>query len=327
MLMEERMLLMSRGTQTGFVGALAAPTVTLSQRAAVTADGEAALTATTYYVYATSDAGAFGESTSSTVQSLAVTSGNVLVVTVNNVSGAIGTNVYVGTSTGNSNAKFQGRFSSLAGVVHAGTSSINDHIIYSTTSTKTAPTADSSAYAAGYDGIIPQLFAYGTVNEVNAQFSTANPGNEFQTVFSQLFDSVKADPDEIWLNGSDRKQLSDAIKNGSTANYRINLSQDDMGNYVGGAVVGAIHNEITGKLVNLTVHPWLPQGVAPVLSYSLPIPDSEVSNVWAVANVQDYMGVQWPVTQFAYETSVYWRGALIGYAPTFNGIVSGIKSA
>lgn len=327
MLMEERMLLMSRGTASGLSGALAAPTVTLSQRAA--ANGEVAMAATTYYVYATSDAGAFGESTSSSVQSLAVTSGNVLVVTVNNVVGALGTKVYAGTTTGNANAKYQGRFTSLAGVLNgAGGLSTNDEIIYSTTSSVTAPTADSSAYATGYDGIIPQIIANGGyTNEINSQFSTSNPGAEFQAVFGGLYDSVKADPDLVLLNGADRKQLSDAIKNGSTANYRLNLSQDEAGNYVGGAVIGALHNEITGKLVDLMVHPWLPQGVAPVISKTLPIPDTEVSDVWAVVNVQDYQGIQWPVTQFSYDFSTYWRSTLVGYAPAWNGIVTGIKSA
>jgi hypothetical protein len=328
MLLEERMLLMGRGTGTGLSGALAAPsTVTLGQRAA--ANGEVALSATTYYVYVTSDAGSFGESVSSSVQSLAVTSGNVLTVTVNNVTGALATNVYVGTTTGNANAKYQGRFTTLTGVVNgAGGVSTNDHIIYSTTSTRTAPTADTSAYATGYDGIIPQITSNGgVVNEINGQFSTANPGVEAQTVFASLYDSVKADPDEIWLNGSDRKQLSDAIKNGSTANYRINLQQTDMGDYVGGAVIGGLYNEVTGKLVNLTVHPWLPQGVAPVLSYTLPVPDSQVSDVWAVVNVQDYVGVSWPVTSFHYDTSVYWRSTLAGYAPAWNGVLTGIASA
>jgi len=325
MLMEERMMLMSRGTASGLSGALAAPTVTLTQSAAGT--GETGLANTTYYVYATSDAGAFGESVSSTVQSITITGTQVLNIAVNNVAGSLGTKVYIGTTTGAANAKFQGRFTSLNGRVLGSGSTTNDNIVYSTTSTVTAPTVDSSAYATGYDGILPQIFAGGVVNEVNSQFSTSNPGAEFQTIFGQLWDSVKADPDEIWLNGSDRKQLSDAIKNGSTANYRLNLTQDERGNYQGGAVIGGLYNEITGKLVDLSVHPWLPQGVAPVMSYTLPIPDTEVSDVWAAVNVQDYMGVQWPVTQFAYEFSTYWRGGFVCYAPAWNGVVTGIKSA
>jgi hypothetical protein len=143
----------------------------------------------------------------------------------------------------------------------------------------------------------------------------------------QLYENVKADPDEILLNGADRKQLSDTIKNGSTANYRLTLAQTETGDYVGGAVIGALNNEITGKMVDLTVHPWLPQGVAPVLSYTLPIPDTEVSDVWANIMVQDYMGIQWPVNQFSYDFSTYFRGTFMCYAPAWNGIVSGIVSA
>ena len=146
-------------------------------------------------------------------------------------------------------------------------------------------------------------------------------------MFYNIYNNVKGDPDEILLNGSDSKQLSDAIKNGSTANYRLNLTQTESGDYVGGAVMGGIHNEITGKLVPITVHPWLPQGVSPVLSYTLPIPDTEVSDVWAVFNVQDYMGIQWPVTQFSYDFSTYFRGTFMCYAPAWNGAVSGIASA
>jgi len=329
MLMEERMMLMSRGTASGLSGALAAPTVTLGARTAAT--GETAMTAATYYVYATSDAGSFGESVLSTVASQAVSSGQVLTISVNNVTGALGTKVYVGTSTGAANAKYLGRISSLSGVVNgaANTNTYGDNLTFNTTGTAASTiVADTSAYATGYDGIIPQIISNGGyVNEVNSTFSTSNPGAEFQNVFSGLYDSVKSDPDEILLNGADRKQLSDTIKNGSTANYRLNLTQTETGDYVGGAVIGGLHNEITGKLVNLTVHPWLPQGVAPVLSYTLPIPDTEVSDVWAVVNVQDYMGIQWPVTQFAYEFSTYFRGTLVGYAPAWNGIVTGIKSA
>ena len=330
MLMEERMFLYSRGTASGFSGALAAPTVTLS---AVSATGsQVGLTnGTTYYVYATSSAGSFGESVLSTVASQAITTGQVVKIVVNNVAGAVGTKVYVGTSTGAANAHYVGTITSLTGFINGtGGPVTGDNLVFNTTGTLASTiSADTSAYATGYDGIIPTVLGSnsGAVNEINAAFSTSNPGVEYQTVFGTLYDGVKADPDEILINGADRRQLSDAIKNGSTANYRLNLSQTDTGDYVGGAVIGALHNETTGKLVDITVHPWLQAGVSPVLSYTLPIPDTEVSDVWAAVNVQDYMGIQWPVTQFAYEFSTYYRGTFFCYAPAWNGAVSGIVSA
>jgi len=330
MLMEERMFLYSRGTASGFSGALAAPTVTLS---AVSATGsQVGLTnGTTYYVYATSSAGSFGESVLSTVQSQAITTGQVVKIVVNNVVGAVATKIYVGTTTGAANAHYVGTISGLTGYLNGvGGPTLGDNVVFNTTGTLASTiVADTSAYATGYDGIIPTVLGAnsGAVNEINSTFSTSNPGVEYQTVFGTLYDAVKADPDEILINGSDRRQLSDAIKNGSTANYRLNLSQTDTGDYVGGAVIGALHNETTGKLVDITVHPWLQPGVSPVLSYTLPIPDTEVSDVWAAVNVQDYMGIQWPVTQFAYEFSTYYRGTFFCYAPAWNGAVSGIVSA
>jgi len=330
MLMEERMFLYARGTASGFSGALAAPTVTLS---AVSATGsQVGLTnGTTYYVYATSSAGSFGESVLSTVQSQAITTGQVVKIVVNNVAGAVGTKIYVGTSTGAANAHYVGTVTSLTGYINGvGGPVTGDNVVFNTTGTLASTiTGDTSAFATGYDGIIPTVLGAnsGSINEINSTFSTSNPGVEYQTVFGNLYDGVKADPDEILINGADRRQLSDAIKNGSTANYRLNLNQTDTGDYVGGAVIGALHNETTGKLVDITVHPWLQQGVSPVLSYTLPIPDTEVSDVWAAVNVQDYMGIQWPVTQFAYEFSTYYRGTFFCYAPTFNGVVSGIVSA
>jgi len=330
MLMEERMMLMGRGTASGYSGALAAPTVTLATAAA--SGTQTGLGAATYYVYATSDAGSFGESVLSTVASQAVSAGGVLTITVSNVTGALATKIYVGTATGASNAHYVGRISGLTGTLQgsASTQTKGDNLVFNTTGTLASTiSADTSAYATGYDGILPTVLGAnsGAINEINSVFSTSNPGVEYQNVFATLWDSVKADPDEVLLNGADRKQLSDAIKNGSTANYRINLSQTDTGDYVGGAVIGALHNEITGKLVDLTVHPWLPQGVSPVLSYTLPIPDTEVSDVWANVMVQDYMGIQWPVSQFAYEFSTYFRGTFFCYAPAWNGVVSGIVSA
>ena len=336
MLMEERMMLMARGTASGYSGALSAPTFALTSPVATAS--QTALAATTYYVNVTADAGisgsGFGESILGTEANTVVAAGDVLAITVSTaVAGALGYNIYVGTATGAANLKYQGtlRGTGTFYIQGAGTTGLtgNNAAFTTTGAAATRASADTSAYATGYDGILPTVLGSnsGYNNAVNSTFSTSNPGNEYQVVFSGLYDAVKADPDEIFLNGADRKQLSDAIKNGSTANYRINLSQNEVGDYVGGAVIGALNNEITGKMVPLTVHPWLPQGVSPVLSYTLPIPDTEVTDVWANFMVQDYMGIQWPVTQFAYEFSTYFRGNFFCTAPAWNGAVSGIVKA
>jgi len=335
MLMEERMMLMARGTASGYSGALAAPTGIVASSPAASS-GQTALAAGLYYVYITANAGisssGFGESIVSAVASETVASGDVLGLSWTAVTGAIGYNIYVGTATGTANCTFQGTAQGTSAVIQgAGTVGLtgNNFALTTTGAAASRANADTSAYATGYDGILPTVLgsSSGFNNTINTTFSTSNPGVEYQKVFYNLYNNVKADPDEILINGADRKQLSDAIKNGSTANYRLNLTQTEAGDYVGGATIGGLYNEITGKMVPLTVHPWLPQGVSPVLSYTLPIPDTEVSDVWANYMVQDYMGIQWPVTQFSYDFSTYFRGTFFCSAPAWNGAVSGIVNA
>lgn len=325
MLMEEKMLLMGRGTNAAFSGALAAPTVTLTARTAAT--GETALGLTDKVtVYVTSDAGAFGESvvSSQTVIGTALTSGQVVDVTVSSVTGALGYKVYVGHAAGAVAAascfyigRTGSRLYTLQGTLPTTGDNAGNHA------------ADTSAYGNGYDGIMPIVTGAnsGYTKSLNSTFNAVSPGAEFQTAFSSLYDSVKADPDTILFNGADRKQLSELLKNSSSTNYRLTLQQDEVGNAVIGSVITAIQNEVTGKVVPMEVHPWMPQGNTAILSYTLPIPDSQVSNVWSVVNVQDYTGINWPVTQFAYESSSYWYGSFVCYAPAWNASITGIQAA
>jgi hypothetical protein len=336
MLMEERMMLMARGTASGYSGALAAPTFTLASPVAAT--GQTALAATTYYVNVTADAGisgnGFGESILGTEANTAVASGDVLTITVASpVTGALGYNIYVGTATGAANLKYQGTLKGTGTftIQGAGTQGLvgNNAAFTTTGAAASRANADTSAYATGYDGILATVLGPNTGfnNAINSTFSTSNPGGEFQTAFAAMYQNVKADPDVVLLNGNDRKQLSDAIKSGSNANYRLVINNPGEDGTTYGSVVTGLQNEVTGKAVDLMVHPWLNQGVAPILSFTLPIPDTEVSDVWANFLVQDYMGIQWPVTQFSYDFSTYFRGTFFCSAPAWNGAVSGIVNA
>jgi len=336
MLMEERMMLFARGTASGYSGAIAAPTgLTASSPAA--SGSQTALASGTYYVYITADAGisanGFGESIVSAVASETVATGDVLTVSFTGSVGALGYNVYVGTATGTANCKYQGTVKGGTSVTIQGAGATNlaaNNFAFTTSGAAASrANADTSAYATGYDGILPTVLGpnSGYNNAINSAFSTSNPGVEFQTVFAGLYESVKGDPDVVLLNGNDRKQLSDAIKSGSTANYRLVINDPGTSGTTYGSIVTGLQNEVTGKAVDLMVHPWLNQGVAPVLSWTLPIPDTEVSDVWANFLVQDYMGIQWPVTQFTYDFSTYFRGTFFCTAPAWNGAVSGIRNS
>jgi hypothetical protein len=323
MLMEERMLLGGRGTDAGFSGALV-PTVSLVPRAAVSP--EVAITGATTNIYArVVGYTTWGTSVLTAAASVAVGSG-VVDVNITNAatSGGLSYDIYVGTGASAPAASATW----LAGTTNGNKFTIQGALPTSgTAATAAAAATDTTAVASGYDGILAYCTgpSAGSVTELNGKLSTTNPGDEFNQVFANLYDSVKADPDEILANGHDRKQLSDTLKAASGNSYRITVDNAGQAhNAQIGSLVTGVQNEVTGKMVDVTVHPWLAQGVMPVLSWTLPLPDSQVSDVFAVYNVQDYMGIQWPVNQFLYESSSYWFGTFICYAPAWNGAVIGI---
>jgi hypothetical protein len=334
MLQEERLLLGGRGTVGSFAGALAAPTGTAAPIAVVGSTGYAPITGygTNLYVRVTSES-VFGESVSSSLVTTTAAAGSYLAVTANVPSSATGMRVYVGTGSSDPG---------LAGSFYVGRQSNGSvpFIIQGALPTSGAvpPAADTSAQAAEYDGILTYCtgasagyvkniaaISNGATSATNGGLNVSNPGNEFQVAFASLYDSVKAQPQEILANGNDRKQLSDLLKTASSSNYRITIDNaTEAHNATIGSMVTAIQNQVVGDLVDVTVHPWLPQGTMPIVSWTLPMPDSNVSDVFSVINVTDYTMYEWPVNQLSYDVSSYWYGTFVCYAPSYCGAITGI---
>jgi hypothetical protein len=147
--------------------------------------------------------------------------------------------------------------------------------------------------------------------------------------FASLYESVKADPDEIWMNGFDRLQPSNAIlQQGSPNAYRVMIDNATGSDGVKvGAVVQSLLNEVTGREVPVLVHPWNPQGNAIIRSKTLPMPMSNISETTALATVQDFMQIQWPAIQFSYDSSIFWVSTLCHYAPSFSATIQGIAGS
>jgi hypothetical protein len=77
-----------------------------------------------------------------------------------------------------------------------------------------------------------------------------------------------------------------------------------MGNVKVGAVVTTLMNEVTGRPVDLNIHPWQPQGSAVIRQKTLPMPYSNISETTALATVQDSMQIARPAIQFTYDSSL-----------------------
>ena len=321
MLMDERLMLYGRGTTgNGYAGALAAPGSVTAASASV----GGSLTSGVWTYVVASDAGdllgttgAFHQSATTAEASVTVPASGAFTVTVGtDAAGALGYNVFVASVHGGP-------------YFYAGRSGYNKILVQSATTTTAsvaASSADASAVATNFDGLLTNIAANGYTTRLNSTFSTSTPGVEFQNMFSSVWDSVKADPDEIWMNGHDRNQLSNALLAGNNVNnYAVRIVEPQNANGVTvGAIVQGVVNQITGKEVEFNVHPWMPQGNALIRSRSLPIPDSNVSQTSVMSMVQDYAAIQWPAVQFSYDCSTISVGCMAHYAPAWSGVVSGI---
>lgn len=327
---EEKNLLLGRSSASGFKGAVAAPTA-VSATAANPGVGQTGNTANiaNLFIYVTTKSGG-GESVASTVlnsTALAAVTGKVLNVTWTDAPGATGYNVYAGTTTGIANAWFYGSTGTNAFTmqfVGAGTGGAN-------TTGAQPPAADTSAQAGGYDGFLTVLTdptQAGYVGRLNANLSTTNPGGEFQTAFTSMFTNGNlADPNVIYIYPQGRVALSDLLKTSPSSNYRLNIDQGSTasGTHLGSLVTGLV-NEVTGTMVDIEVHPYMPQGCAIIHSENLPMPDTNVTSTTEVRNVVDYMAIEWPQIQLTWDVSTYLLGALIFYAPAWSGSIVGIAN-
>ena len=312
---EERAMLYGRGASgNGYAGGVSAPTVT------ATAGTGGSIAAGDYIVIVTAKVG-FGESAPGQIASaVTVGAGGKLTVNVTGEpAGSMGVwNLYVSEANGAANtATFQTQF-------------VGNSVEISslTTTGAAAPTTDTSVQDNGYDGFLTVQSGSesGYFKNINSTLNASDPGDEFQQAFLSLYQSVKADPDHIWVDGATAKNLGSLLKTASSSSYQLKLDGDGHGHFLG-AVVTGIENQVTRKMVPFKVHPWMLPGCALIRSETLPVPDSHISATAEVISVQEYMSVDWPVVQFTYDASTYWYGTLVHYAPAWSGLICGIKSA
>jgi len=340
---EEKAILWGRGAAP-YAGAVAAPsgTPTLASGAA-SGSGFGA----TVFVKITAYTG-MGESLPSTEgTNAALTPGSSLVITLPNgpVAGALSYGVYASTTTGTET--FQGFYLPNTGASATATITVPRYV----TGGRVVPAADGSYNTNAYDGIITTLISggsgpsggggyvgyfpslYPANNSVyNSAFTgTANTGDKpWQDMWAAMYANNYADPEELWVSAVQRRQLADYLRNQPNAGaYRIVMSNESFtggGVEVGGFVNGiANESSPTNRVVDMRVHPYMPTGVSFTRTRHLPIPDSGIGDTNVITECQGYMSVDWPELQFTYDSSTYWYGTLLHYAPAWSGILYGLQ--
>jgi hypothetical protein len=335
---EEKAILWGRGaTNSGYEGAVTGPS------GSVASSGTGATIPTASYSVKITAYSGMGETAATSLSaSLSVTLGAPVVITLTSDSnltstkGTLNYRVYM-QSGGSGSETLQGQF---VPVTSGGTTTITINSFV--TGGLPVPSADTSSNANAYDGFLPVLTDPAQSGYV-ARFNQAYQGSSiytaggssnvgdlpFQDAFASLYASVYADPEEVWLAAPQRRQLTDFIRaaDGTAAAYRITMSPADAhGVQVGGMVTGIVNESSpTSRIVDLNVHPYMPAGCSFIRTVTLPIPDSGIPATSAITEVQPYMAVDWPQIQFTFDSSTYWYGTLIHYAPKWSGAITGLQ--
>ncbi len=335
MLAEESMILQ------GANGNLSTPAnPSLSARAAAT--GETALSGVTTNVFVKVTAVTYyGETIAqASGASVAWSAGQVVDVTISPVAGAAQYNIYVTTGT-------------AAGTYFLMASNVGGHKYTLQgalpTGGTTVPTADTGTGSTNdYDGLFgiltghvagstyPSGYTGGYINQsaastlTNALLFDAFEGlwDNSSTANTSTAGGFRADPAELIVEGFDASQYAANVLSqaagGQTA-YQLRIDQDEVGSLRTGAAISQIQNPITRSMVALVTHPYLQQGNALLMTYSLPMSFSNVSNAWEVTNVQDYISISWPVIDVTFRYSIFLYGTLVGIAPQYSGFIGGIQ--
>lgn len=338
MLGEEYELMAATGT------AVTVPSVSVALRTA--GSNETAVAAAgsgnSYYVRITGVT-PFGETTMSTAAEAAVDTATTKVIdlTITPTRGVWQYNAYISAAATSSSAPstrtsyfkynaspFGGTLFTIQGTLptsgtnppasDSGTSGANDFEGLASILSGHAVT-DASVYPAGFLGGYVKQNAAATLSD-----------SVVQTALQALWDAsgaYRASPSELICEGGDAKRFADSLALSSTSptGYRIYLTPADQAGVRSGAAVSEIVNSITRDIVRIMVHPFWSQGTAMLMSYQLPTPWSNISNIFEMTMVQDYLSVAWPVIDPTFRYSIFAYGALVCYAAQFCGLIQGLQ--
>ena len=191
-----------------------------------------------------------------------------------------------------------------------------------------APTADGSADALAFDGIIPQIINGGGLyyDLANSQLTAAGGGiAELDEINSRLFNQYKNGPTRYLVSEQLAKDITSAIvKNQGAPTLFVNNGEknDITGNYM---VKRYVNKSYGGENIIIDVHPWLPNGTMVVMCDRVPYPNANIPSVLEMECGYDYRQLEYAMTSPKYEFEVRTYEALKHYFPACQAIITNVK--
>ncbi len=151
-----------------------------------------------------------------------------------------------------------------------------------------------------------------------------------QNAMQQMFNGTNgyfANPSEIVTSANDAVALANSIQSESVAAYQLRVQQSEMAGVNAGIAVAGVVNPVTRSIPEILIHPYLTQGTAMLMSYTLPQTQNNLGNVVEMAMVQDYAQIGWPVVDPAFRQSILRYGTFFMPAPQYCGLIQGLQQS
>ncbi len=248
-------------------------------------------------------------------------SNNYLLVTPPSYGGPVpilGWKVYVGTASG-------GPYY-YAGFTTGATLQVNTA---PSSSNQTPAAADDTAGTNAFNSFSSYIWATNsgaTIYPVNGNLAVGN----LRTFLGNMFANAYADPDSLYVSPQDSPTIND-LAVGSGNPYYITLPEGSaQTDIIGDWRVNKWTNPVTGKVLAVRVHAYLPQGSIYALTEELPawFVGNNVPSAHAIALSMDYLQIDYPPTQTTpqWVTGLRCYGAPISYLPSQDGVMTGITA-
>jgi hypothetical protein len=111
------------------------------------------------------------------------------------------------------------------------------------------------------------------------------------------------------------------ILDGSNIRIAQSAEQTQGGNFV----TTYIH-PVTGDVLRVESHPFLPKGTILVYSTQLGYMNTNIPNVFQIKTNREYNQISWPLRSRKYEFGVYVEEVLQHYLPSSMAVISNIKA-
>lgn len=251
-----------------------------------------------------------GASIKSSAASSGAVSGstNKLTCSVAPVAGAVGYAWFVGVS---GSEVYQGTTFSAQAVFTS--------LVTGTTAAASNFTADNSAEAWAYDGILTRCFkadsgAYVTVMPNGSSLTADGQGGILQVsdIFANMYSALDGySPDYIMCNGATQQKINALILGVSNPTTFLTKSIDDTSEITAGKKVGALFNPIAGTVVKIIDNPSMLDGMILIGTTKIPtvVPSPETAPVFFRPR-RDYWAETWPRVTRKTVPSVTIDGAL-----------------